>query len=344
MASSISLIQPVIKKTNHLWRGHAYALVLYLSERYPDSFIQFSINTGSQYPIFDIKSYEQLSSNHWRIVFNAAGLLGPYATLPSHDQSTLVNQGPQVRQVVSDFFDIFHHRLLFWSFVSWRQMRPSLTYSLAIGSYVKQNNDVLDTDLDRFIFSQNGRSTSSYALFLQSLSGIRGPFDEMASFLSIETMLMPAGSTNAHALVTLLKRYFNLPIFLKTFIPDRCLLSIDQQTQLALLGRNNQLGQTTILGQSVWMLSGQCTLYIGPLNREQFIDFIPGGDQLEYFRLMVMRLVDQSLRVNVCLVVKKEAIISLKLSDSEESRLGINMWLGHRLDQEDSTDLCFTLI
>lgn len=328
MASHVSLSNSSVEKMINFWYGDSYALVYFLKQHDAGAIIFFSINPDGSYPIFDVKCCDRVNDNQWRIVINGPGLFGSFGSLPNFDQSTLINSGKLIRQSMTDFFDIFHHRLFHWSYVSWNQMRPSLNNSC------NDNTNVCYSRCHLF---------RHYNRFIQCISGLRGEYNSLISFLSTHLAIVPSRNVSPQVIVRLIKQFFSLPVSISTFVQDFYLLRKDQQTCLSQKGVNACLGRTVVLGQKVIILTSRIIIHIGPLDSIQFTRLLPGSPVVDQLQTMLMLLVDQRMTIDVCLIIKNSQILMLKLDLTFQGRLGFNIWLGCRSGRKDSSDLRFTL-
>ena len=149
---------------------------------------------------------------------------------------------------------------------------------------------------------------------------------------------------SALALEQVLSHYFAVPVqvdqFAGSWSPVRAgeLTSLDDDAA----SPSNALGDGALVGDEVWDPQGGLRLRIGPLSREQFDAFLPGGSGHEPLRSLTRLATRGQFDVEAQLVLSREAVPALVLGggDEEPGRLGWTTWLRSRpleLNPDDTT-------
>ena len=261
-----------------------------------------------------------------KLVVGFMGLFGPSGVLPQHDTQRIINAGPR-KNPERDFLDIFNHRILSYFY------RASIKYRLpfAYEQAYRQSNPQ-EHLTSRVLYSLAGMGTSGLKRRLI-------PQDEFA----IEYVgLLRQQPKNGVSLRRMLSTYFGLPFKLYQFVGQWLELSENNRswmpsTQLP-LGQNCQLGQSFIIGDRVWDVSGKFRLCVGPLNRAQFEGFLPGSRNLAELAQIVRWYVGNQFDFDIQLELLAGAVPEIQLHESGNTRLGFNSWLTSEPPNENKRD------
>jgi type VI secretion system protein ImpH len=328
MATTVSINQD--KDKTKTWYGDASALLYYLSARQKhkdvlDS-VQIGINPAPHACYREVESIHRNKHGQWNVILNLPGLVGPIATLPQYDQVSLIANNAEQSHAVMDLFNIFHQRLISYRYITWLQKRPILNYQLPLAMDKEEKREE----------SPHGAIGFNH----QALAYLAGqPCDDSAitHFLQAQALVLRKRPLSTVVIEALLSTYFQMSIKLSTHVPSRCPIPLDEQTRLSSKSHCNQLGQETILGNSLWLCAQKSFLTIGPLSYQQFLSLIPGGKMLQQLKEMIGRLLPANIATIATLILKKEAIPSLCLT-SKPYQLGWNSWLCSNLYQKHADD------
>jgi len=211
--------------------------------------IQFETDPSLSFPPSDIVSIKKLDD---RIVLRLSfmGLAGVSSPLPAYFGDYIVRREAEAAALL-DFLTIFNNRMYALFYRAWKKYHLT---SIAGG--------VSDDPLLRCI---------------AALAGI--PLNMELPASSLRTLAyagLCAGMPRSHAaLEALLSDYFgNIPVSVTEFMPRWAPLPDPMR-----LGNNEnaRLGETAILGTSLYERSGKFRVSLGPLTAEQFESFLPKG-------------------------------------------------------------------
>ena len=144
-----------------------------------------------------------------------------------------------------------------------------------------------------------------------------------------------------------MREYFRVPVFVKQFAGQW--LRLDEENQSRLGGARARLGRGVVLGERVWDVQGQFRVVLGPLNYEQFVEFLPDKTptprRKAFFLLshLTRLAVGPELDFQVQLRLLANELPPCKL-DSRAAvgpRLGWNSWLCAKPRQQDADDAVF---
>ena len=290
---------------------HAY-MAMYQLEQYEN----ISLDTESEIKASTVchMQYQQVqtlkyNNNQWQITLNLPALTGSLGSLPLYDQA-LVIQGEQAyKQAVASFFDIFHKGLFILGYHSWLQNR-------LLGEY--HHRKTIST---LSVYT----SPLKQHHFLSALTGRAGNQTNVDDFLVGQSMALSRKNISSSTLQALLQSYFKLPIAVKNFYQKSCATKIADQAKLSATAVC-QLGDNSLLGATFSMYQNQLLLEIGPLDYQQYLSFLPGGQLLASFKELVKKILPGHFAINALLILKKEQIPLLQLQ-KPFNQLGRNAWL-----------------
>jgi type VI secretion system protein ImpH len=97
------------------------------------------------------------------------------------------------------------------------------------------------------------------------------------------------------------------------------------------------LGLTAVMGEHVWGAQQRFRLRLGPLNRAQFNNFLPGGEALKQLIAAVKTYVGEEKAWDVQLVLKKTDVPTTRLG--QNGRMGLSTWMGQPQRDGDADDV-----
>ncbi|NOX42495.1 MAG: type VI secretion system baseplate subunit TssG [Gammaproteobacteria bacterium] len=248
---------------------------------------------------------------------NFFGMFGPNGPLPLHlteyARDRLRNSDDPT---ISEFLNIFHHRMLSLFYRSWANSQPTVNFDRP-----KE---------DRF-------STYIGALFGLGMPSLRNR-DEMPDLAKLHFAGRLSSQTrNAEGLAAMIKSYFNMPVVIEQFIGEWMALPDSCRCQLGISPETGTLGVNIAIGDYVWQCQQKFRIILGPLNFNDYERMLPGRGSSQRLRSMVRNYVGDSMNWDVNLVLKKEKVPHFNLGQND--LLGWNTWLGNRTSDDDVHDL-----
>lgn len=243
------------------------------------------------------------------------GLLGPNGPLPLHLTEFVRGRAQHAGDLApARFLDIFHHRFLAMFYRAWAQAQPTV-------------------NLDR-------PRQDRFALYAGALCGLgdaslrqRDKVQDCAKLYF--SGLLARQVRNADGLAAILSGYFRVPVALEQHVGHWMALPEEGRTRLA--GVANKLGCGAILGRRVWDRQYKFRLCLGPLDREQYEDFLPGGAALPKLTAWVRQYLCFEFEWDVRLVLRRDQVPSARLGPY--NRLGWSTWAGRAERTRDAADL-----
>jgi len=249
------------------------------------------------------------------ITVNFFGLTGPQGVLP-HVYSEHASYRARARDTAfRDFLDIFNHRAISLLFRAWEKNNAAVAHES--GSEDRLFDHLLDLA---------GMGTGG----LRNRLPIR---DEAVAFFS---GLLATRARPADGLARIIGDYFDVPASVEQFIGEWRQLDSGGQAELGLEGDAGRLG-FGVVGDAVWDPQARVRVRLGPLTREQFESFVPGGSAHEALKALARLYADDIVGVDAQLVLTRREVRPCVLdvpSSAPGARrgpgLGRGTWLASR--------------
>lgn len=260
---------------------------------------------GLAFPARSIERFEPAADGQpARLVGLFLGLFGPNGPLPLHLTEHAVDRERNASDpTLVAFADIFHHRMLSLFYRAWADSQPTV-------------------QLDR-------PEQDRFRTYIGALIGIATPHLDGRDALPDQYKRFFAGrlvpqARNTEGLKGFLEHYFGVPVRVLEFVAEWLQLPHDAHLRMgkgmAAMGRN------ALLGAHVRAAQQRFRLRIGPLTRNEFNRFLPGGDTLRQLAAAVKLYVGEEKGWDVQLVLKKDEVPLTHLGAA--GRMGFNTWMG----------------
>ncbi|KAF1016753.1 MAG: hypothetical protein GAK31_00011 [Stenotrophomonas maltophilia] len=255
---------------------------------------------------------EELAEVHLTPQF--MGLLGTTGALPLHYTETLQLRELYERdRTARAFLDIFSTRAVSLHYAAWKKHRLALQYEL--------------DRRERFlplVLSLLGMGMSELRDRLHEGGGGE-IFDQAVAYYAGAIRQRPV---SAALMQRVLSDYFQVPLHLEQFVGAWYRVPAGQATRLG--QANAVLGASALAGDRVWQRDLRLRLRIGPLRRQAFDDFLPGGSAAEALAKWLSLLTGGTLEYEVRLVLRAEDVQGSALGGSGGARLGWDSYLSSR--------------
>jgi type VI secretion system protein ImpH len=255
------------------------------------------------------------------------GFLGSSGTLPAHYTERIAahtlyqkDEGPRA------FLDTFSNRALALFYEAWRKYRLELKYQL-------QGRD----EFLPLLLSLAGMHNPSLRRRLSD--GGDGVLDESVAYFATAMGQRPASAVQ---IARVLSEYFCQPVRAEQFIGAWYDVPDGQQTMLGMA--NAVLGGGAMAGARVWQRDLRMRLVIGPLDREGYESFLPGGKAARALESMLTMFTGVSLEYEVQLVLRAEDVQGARLDeDCCGGRLGWDSFLVTEAQRQDRSDVRYEI-
>lgn len=258
------------------------------------------------------------------------GLLGGQGALPLHYSETLAHRESLSRERgARAFFDIFSNRAAALFYGAWKKYRLPLRH---------------ESDRDHH-----------YLPLLLSLAGLGHPslhdrlaegggdvFDESMAHYAAAIRQRPV---SAEYMQRVLADYFGVPLRVEQFVGRWYNVPPEHRTMLG--GAGAVLGVSALAGDRIWQRDMRIRLWVGPLSREAFAGFLPGGERARALEKMLTMLGGMTFEYEVRLLLAKAEVTGSVLGGAtahgEGTRLGWNSFLCTQPASEDRDDTRYEL-
>ncbi len=239
------------------------------------------------------------------------GFLGSNGALPTHYTESIAEHilyerdaGPKA------FLDTFSNRAVALFYKAWRKYRLEFKYEI----------DGQDQFLP-LLLSLAGVGHKKLQDRLSSNSV--GVFDQSIGFYAAALRQRPA---SAEYMAGVLSEYFGLPLSIEQFIG--CWYQVPRNQQTVIGTTNSTLGSDALIGARVWQRNLRMRVVIGPLNRKDFGDFLPGGRSARSLEKMLTLFTNVCFEYEIQLILAKPAVQGMSFANATETgRLGWDTFL-----------------
>jgi len=269
--------------------------------------VRFSVKPGRTFPPSDSSSMQHLDEGgpvSMEVPF--MGLIGPSGVLPHWYNELAMERIRQKDFSLTDFLDIFHHRLISLFYLAWRKYRFPENY--------------LSGARDRL----SGCLLSLIGLGTAGLSGRMGlPEESLIFYSGLLTRPVPS----AVAIEAAVEYFSGVRVEVEQFIDRVISFGLEEQTQLG--SANGQLGVDAVIGSSAWESQTKFRVRLGPMGYAPFLRFLPSGNRLGPIFSLVRYMVGIEYEFEIRLFLKREEVppCVLGTETATPSRLGWTTWL-----------------
>jgi len=152
---------------------------------------------------------------------------------------------------------------------------------------------------------------------------------------------------NAVSLQRIIEDYLQVSVEIQQFIGSWYPLNEESQCRLddEVDDTSPRLGEHTVVGDEIWDPQARVRLRIGPLSREKYEEFLPGGRAHDKLRALTSFYCDGQFDFEAQLVLKKEQVPPVVLGgdDDQATSLGLCTWIRTHPFARDADETTFTL-
>jgi type VI secretion system protein ImpH len=261
------------------------------------------------FPASEIQSIEWPEGKPPSLAVNFMGVTGPQGPLPHFYTTLILARLRSGDRTLRDFLDLFHHRMLSFFYQAWEKYRFAVSYER--GERDRFSHHLLDLI---------GLGT----LGLQERLAV--PDDAFLFFAGI----LGQRPHSAHALELLLNDYFEVPFEVIQLVGGW--FRLDAITECCIGERSTpseQLGLGAVVGDEVWNQQASARIRIGPLDLENYLDFLPNGSAYEPLRALLRFWTNEEIDFEVQLILEREEVPRCQLGGEGEGapQLGWVTWM-----------------
>jgi type VI secretion system protein ImpH len=261
------------------------------------------------FPASEIQSIDWPEGKPPSLAVNFMGVTGPQGPLPHFYTTLILARLRSGDRTFRDFLDLFHHRMLSFFYQAWEKYRFAVSYER--GERDRFSHHLLDLI---------GLGT----LGLQERLAV--PDDAFLFFAGI----LGQRPHSAHALELLLNDYFEVPFEVIQLVGGW--FRLDDTTECCIGERSTpseQLGLGAVVGDEVWNQQASARIRIGPLDLENYLDFLPNGSAYEPLRALLRFWTNEEIDFEVQLILEREEVPRCQLGGEGDGapQLGWVTWM-----------------
>ncbi len=280
-----------------------------------DECIRFKPYASMAFPLSDMVSIDEIENAQnlpkFEIVTSFLGLYGSDSPLPDFYTEEII-QGDPDQTNVSDFLDIFHHRIVSLFYRCWLKYRY----------YLQFQSDGKD-DFSHRVFSLIGMGTSGI------LDKLNIPIARLLRYVG----LFMQENRSALALESILSDYFDgIPVHI-----EQCIgrwIKINKE-DMSVLGGNTQLGVKVTIGDRVFDRTGKFRITMKLSTFAEFRKFLPNGESFCALKEVTEAFLPVPLDYEVELILPGGEVPSMSMSSEFGPQLGWTGWLTSEKPEEN---------
>lgn len=277
--------------------------------------IRFRSTSLLRFPIGQIDSVNRTDRNSLEIHTSCLGLYGVNGLLPHHYTELIIQLLQTNNSALKEFFDMFNHRLISLYYRAWKRSRFYVSYA-----------------------EKNRKNEDCFTATLRSLVGN----------VQNEVLLFYAGYfSNSHRsapmLQNLLSDYFDISMQVKSFQGRYFTINLSERAHLQISSKASRLGFNAVLGSRIWDGNHYFELSMGPLNYDQFLQFLPETRHLSALITLTLLYVGVEWNFGIRLVLKADQVPNCQIGRRVQIALGRNAWLKTKAFTHDVADTCFSV-
>lgn len=284
--------------------------------------LRFENSLRLGFPAAEIEALSPIGAG-FRLTPGFMGLLGGHGALPFHVTERIAAwQAAHGDEAPRAFLDLLSGRMLALFYRAWHKHRIEHTQA--------GQGDAFQPLLLALAGAPPGRRADAR------------PSVPDALFAHFAGMLQQRPVSGV-VLERLLASYFGEPVRLEEAVGHWNALAAGEQPALGVSAR---LGENTLLGERSWRPDLRARLRIGPLRRDAFARFLPGGDAAGALRAILELVAGPTVGFEVQLVLRAGDVAPARLAGSAQlpARLGRDSFLLTRDGGGDRTDMRYLLL
>jgi type VI secretion system protein ImpH len=258
------------------------------------------------------------------------GLLGTGGALPAFytelfAQREMLQRDHSARR----FLDVFTHRAVALFYQAWRKHRTPLRFE---AEQLRAGRSPAGQEPTREAVGQVlALAGFGQPALRRRLRAAEGGVSDLA--VAYYAGLLRQRPVSAGVIARVLSGYFGVTVRLEQFVGRWFALPVEHQSALGLGAC--ALGGGAVVGERVWQRDLRLRLHIGPLAREAFDRFLPGGPALLALRELLTLLTGVSVEYEVRLTLRAADVAPARLDAQAGPRLG---WDGFLITRPSAAD------
>jgi type VI secretion system protein ImpH len=271
---------------------------------YREERIHFRPNPALSFSPSDVRLSEPGDDGRWQVAVNFMGLYGVAAPTPVY-LSELIGFTDVDAEPLTDFLDLFNHRLISLFFRAWLKHRFPNRYEPG------------GTD-----------EVSSYVL---SFVGLGEPKVHPLTRLPVFRLMKYLGLMSPHTkppvcLRLMISDYFgDVPVEVREFMTRWVKIPPSQRSRLG--AASSSLGMDLTIGERVPDRAGKFRVVIGPLHYDTYLELLPGTRRFADLCSLGRLWVFDELAWDVELKIRRDEVPSMVMDPDNPPQLGWTSWV-----------------
>lgn len=302
-----------------------------------DELLRFRAHTSLAFPASEIQELDGTADDRapHEMTVNFMGLVGPQGVLPVHYTLLAAERAGERDTALRDFLDIFNHRVISLFYRAWEKNRFTVAYERALpdGDDAASGDPVLRHARDVVGVGTEG------------LHGRAGVDDETLVYFA---GILGMRSRSAVGLEQLVGDYFDVPARVEQFVGAWYPIDLGTQCEIGdESSLSSALGLGAVVGDEVWDQQSRIRIRVGPLERERYDGFLPGGSAHAEIRALTRFYCNDEMDVELQLVLARDDVPACVLGAGDEgdevAPLGWCTWLRTGAMDRDPDETVLTL-
>jgi type VI secretion system protein ImpH len=287
--------------------------------------VRFTTPTSVAFPASEIQAIDEPRDGVGppRMTVNFFGLTGPQGVMPLTYSHYLAERRRARDHAPKEFMGIFEHRMLSLFYRAWERSHAAVAHGRGQRDW-----------LTRHLLNLIGLGTEG----LQRQLAV--PDEALLFYVG----LLGVPTRPAAALEQMVADYFGVTAEVEQFVGAWYPLERATQCELDEDGASTQLGLGAVAGDELWDLQSRVRIRLGPLAREQYDRFLPGGSAHDQLRALTRFFGNDQLDFEIQLVLARDEVPPCRLGgDDAPLPLGWCTWIRTVPFGRDADETTFTL-
>jgi type VI secretion system protein ImpH len=261
--------------------------------------VQFSVRPGFGFPASDIQHVEQHDDSRPPCMqVNFMGLIGPKGVLPDWYNTHAQNLNYRKDYGLTDFLDIFHHRLISLFYLAWKKYRLSENYqaggtdpisqTIASLAGISEREQVVDPDF--FGFARK----------------------RLVHFCGLVARNVPTTA----AIESIVGHTVGAPVRVEQFVERLIPIHAHDRTRLG--SQNSALSKDALCGRHIRDVSAFFRVHIGPMSWKRYLVFAPHSRNLFRVKQLIAYLAGIEYEFVVRLIIHGREFPALGLGSTKQ--------------------------
>jgi type VI secretion system protein ImpH len=256
--------------------------------------VRFRVKPGFTFPASDMLAIQNGHVDRSPVVtVNFMGLVGPKGVLPDWYNAHALEQNHKKDYAITDFLDLFHHRLVSLFYMAWKKYRLAENYR-------PNNSDPISMGLSSLV-GMGENEQKAVPEFDRSARRRLIYFAGMASRIVPTASTVEAVITNATGVTARIKQ------FVERMIP------IDVQEKTCLGRANGTLKKDALCGGRIRDVVSCFIVELGPMSWRKYLAYQSRSRNLELVRKLIRFLVGLEYDFEIRLILEGPKIPNLEL-------------------------------